>query len=228
MVFALVALLVGREAPGAVAEGSVLPPYGLREPDTVFLRQLRKDPAFCYDRPVGKEGWQEMLLHWLKKRLGKADVSWKAPWLVPVLRVVAVLLLIFLIYKLVRMRYVTPFGRRVREFEADADDPAATHDEVSFHRKLEEAVGAGDYVLAVRVHYLYLLHLLDERGIIHWNRGMTNRACVCEIGDGELRRRFERLSYVFNCVCYGGFPVDAAMYSRFGEEFRRFEEEVGR
>lgn len=229
MIFVLLAggLACGELSGAEPVEGVVLPPYELRAPDTAFLRQFREDPAFCYDRLLVKDEWQNRLWRWLRKRLGKADVSWEAPWLVPALRVVAVLLLIFLIYKLVRMRYVTPFGRRERDFEEDTDDPAATHDEVSFRRKLEAAVEAEDYVLAVRIHYLYLLHLLDEREIIRWNRGMTNRACVYEIGDERLRRRFERLSYIFNCACYGGFAVDAAMYERFGEEFHRFEEEVG-
>lgn len=199
--------------------------YCLRIPEENFLRQFREDPAFQYHVKYVTPTWWDDFKLWLLKHLLRWSWGIESNWLEIVAKVLAALLAAFLIYKLLRTKYVFPFSRKRRSGEGERG-LEGTLDTVSYPEMVKQAVSGGDYVLAVRIHYLYLLQVMDEKGIIRWDAHKTDGAYVYEIRQEGLREGFVRLSHVFNCVCYGEFPVDGSLYHRLAAEFNHFHNEL--
>ena len=81
-----------------------------------------------------------------------------------------------------------------------------------------------DYVLALRIHYWYVLQLLDADGRIHWDACRTNWAYCHELKEEELKAPFLRLTRIFEYVCYGEFQIDNLEYEQLSREFEDFRD----
>ena len=71
-----------------------------------------------------------------------------------------------------------------------------------------------------------LLHLMDEKGMIRWDAHKTNRSYYYELKDKALRDDFEKLAYIFDCVCYGDFEVSASLYGQLEPVFDEFRDKL--
>lgn len=213
-------------APETVAGDSVAA-YHLRAPGEEFLQEFRDNPAFNYTVEQRQPGWWERLKWWILKHLsGNHDVG-NVEWLDWGVKVMAALLIAFLIYKLIRWRHF--FAPRDKEVPLPGGTDLladGTLNSQSYSRLLEEATGKGDYPLAVRIHYWYILWLMDHREWIRLDPHKTNMSYFYELKKEGLRPGFGHLTHVFNCVCYGEFRVDAALYDGLRQEFEAFEKEI--
>lgn len=201
--------------------------YQLRTFSPSFLQQFRKDPLFSYRRQEVNTGWWEQWQQWLDKYVFRSFhlEGWE-DWGNTVLKVSAGILFLFLVYKLIRGKYFFSFVRRKKDFET-GEGPAGPGQKAEFYGPgIQQAVQAGRYALALRLYYGYLLQLMDEKEIIHWERWKTNTSYQQEIRKESLRKAFERLSRIFNCVCYGEFEIDAVLYRQLEQEFKDFQREI--
>mgnify|MGYP002301583305 CR=1 FL=1 len=98
--------------------------------------------------------------------------------------------------------------------------------ELSYRQMLEQAVAENDFKLAIRIRYGGLLHLMDEKGMIRWDAHKTNRSYYYELKDKALRDDFEKLAYIFDCVCYGDFEVSASLYGQLEPVFDEFRDKL--
>ena len=96
----------------------------------------------------------------------------------------------------------------------------------SFVRLLAKAEQEYDYVLAIRVSYSALLQMLDKKEVIRWDVSKTNQHYIYEIKNETWSRHFEEISRIFDCVCYGEFPVDETAYRNIKRYFTEFRKEV--
>ena len=96
----------------------------------------------------------------------------------------------------------------------------------SFVRLLAKAEQENDYVLAIRVSYSALLQMLDKKEVIRWDVSKTNQHYIYEIKNEMWSRHFEEISRIFDCVCYGEFPVDETVYRNIKRYFTEFRKEV--
>ena len=129
----------------------------------------------------------------------------------------------FLLYKLLRSKYV--FAPREKQRSEVLDALAGAHlDGQSYPVLVEKAVARRDYVLALRIHYWYVLQLLDADGRIHWDACRTNWAYCHELKEEELKAPFLRLTRIFEYVCYGEFQIDNLEYERLSREFEDFRD----
>lgn len=221
------------ESSGAHAGGlradSILPDYRLRTPDAGTMESYRDDAAFRYERKESDAPyWLEKFMNWLAGlfKFRSVDAGPVSVWDI-VFKVSAVLLIVFLIYKLVRAKYRLPGGMREKRFlSGEAETPLESVDTVSYPLLLEKAVAMKNYSLAVRVHYLYILYLLDQKGIIKQNKYKTNITYIYEIGNRAIRPVFCELSRIFDYVCYGEFEVSESVFLRVDEEFKAFQKEI--
>ncbi|MBI3244665.1 MAG: DUF4129 domain-containing protein [Chloroflexi bacterium] len=83
-------------------------------------------------------------------------------------------------------------------------------------KRAQTLSASGDYRAAVRYLYLSTLLLLDERGLLRYDRSLTNREYLRSVAHlpevaGVLRDVVE----VFDRVWYGYQPLDDASYSQF-------------
>lgn len=96
------------------------------------------------------------------------------------------------------------------------DDPETAH-EARARAAQSEAVT--DYRAAIRYLYLASLLLLDERGLIHYDRALTNREHLRQLADQpQLVKLLRPVIDIFERVWYGFMPADEALY----QQFRRY------
>ncbi len=84
----------------------------------------------------------------------------------------------------------------------------------------------GDYRTAVRYLYLSTLLLLDERGVLTYDRALTNREYARGLASApHLARLFSSVVDVFDRVWYGEQPLDRATYEDYAEKITELSEQ---
>lgn len=175
--------------------------YELRMPDSSFLEKVRKDKAFDYTESEVKNDsswpwWERFRKLFPSFRWSVSDHT-----LFLLLKIGAVCVLLLAVYWVLRNGIVSPFGRKAKVFGEQEEEGKLPEDvdEASYRSLLEKALEKEDYVLAVRLQFLYLLRWLDEKKLIKWETYKTNADYIRELKNKEQSRRFRQLSYIFDC-----------------------------
>lgn len=230
-------LLIGLFFLHGEANGEILPEsgqeeaeaYQLRIPEEDFFEKFRRDEAFNYHQEVAKwPGWMEDILEWLDKHVFRIHYNGKWDSLDLILKISAVLLVIFLIYRLIRSKIFFVHVRKDKPLEGVEVLVGESLSRDSYAQLVRDAEKKGDFVLAIRIHYWYILYLMDCQALIHWELHKTNRSYCYELKDEWLKKDFERLTWIFDCVCYGEFEVRPDLYAELSGEFDRFREKWGK
>ena len=200
----------------------------VRRPPPEALEPYRTDPAFDYDRaaPERPSLWTRIKA-WLWEHIfGPLGASALRPvWRFAYYGVVAAAMG-FLLLRLLRVdvRGVLRGERKRMRTEDLFEEDLTTAD---FDARIEAAAAAGDYRRAVRLLYLKALRELADRNLVVWRREKTNHAYVDELRHASLRQPFAELTYLFEYIWYGAFPVDEAAFGRMRRAFARFGEHLG-
>lgn len=205
-------------------QDSVFADILVRQPEEQFLQKFREDPAFNYFTVQAEPGFWDRVKWWIWQHL-KLDISFSGDnfWLQLILEGVVLVLIVLLIYLLIRRKYLKHKPRNEMQEVLGLKEQL---DGISYPGLVEQAVVAGNYSLAVRIHYLYILRLLDEKEIIHWDVHRTNLSYYYEIKEEKLREHFGKLMRIFDYVCYGEFQVDKDLYRNLEQEFNDFQKEM--
>ncbi|MFN1834424.1 DUF4129 domain-containing protein [Balneola sp. MJW-20] len=81
-------------------------------------------------------------------------------------------------------------------------------------KEYDKAVKERDFALAVRFLYLMSIQELDERGLLTWKKDKTNHEYLQELSGSENYQSFSRLTYYYDYIEYGEFPVNEESFSR--------------
>lgn len=87
---------------------------------------------------------------------------------------------------------------------------------------------SGDHRTAVRYLYLSSLLLLDERGLLRYDRSLTNREYLQQVHHAELQTHLHPIVDTFDRVWYGHMPLDSdsfAAYQHHVEALRKVRTE---
>ncbi|MFR7875011.1 MAG: DUF4129 domain-containing protein [Butyricimonas paravirosa] len=212
-------------------ESSLFPDssYVLRGPKADFLEKYRKDAAFDYTTNIEDSPsiW-DWIKRWILERLFRIKVSEGSMQTMDIiLKIVLGLFALGIVYLLVRNRDKFLFRRRETDFfPEDSVEYTGEQEADSFVRLLAKAEQENDYVLAIRVSYSALLQMLDKKEVIRWDVSKTNQHYIYEIKNETWSRHFEEISRIFDCVCYGEFPVDETAYRNIKRYFTEFRKEV--
>ena len=91
---------------------------------------------------------------------------------------------------------------------------------------LEDFIGqaerAGNYRLAMRLHYLALLKELSLAEAIIWKKDKTNRQYLQELTQTDWKASFRQLTRIFEHYWYGDHELSATDYEQIAPQFRRF------
>ncbi len=138
--------------------------------------------------------------------------------------VAAVALLLFLIYRITDDGYAfRPGDKKIRPslrpddmaaIEADLPDADLAH-------PLANAITAGDYPLAVRLHYLTILQLLARQGRITWKREKTNGEYLRELPPADWASAVADATRTFEQVWYGETRLSETAYRSVDNSFRQ-------
>jgi hypothetical protein len=188
--------------------------------DLAVLRDILTRPEFQWETP--QPNWLEKLLQqlqewfweWLNRLFGGRQIVIANSPLIYVIAGTIVVVLALVIGFFLRGL----LANLVSETAAPAD-PRAADEDLSAEAALQKAQalsGAGDYRTAVRYLYLSALLLLEERGLLRYNRTLTNREYLRSVSHlPELSAILRDVVEVFDQVWYGYHPLDEGAYMRY-------------
>ncbi len=101
--------------------------------------------------------------------------------------------------------------------ETELDPVVGAGDEnltsASAMKRAQELSSGGDYRSAVRYLYLSALFLLEERGLLRYDRSLTNREYLRSVAHlPRLAKLLSQVVEIFDRVWYGYQPLDEATY----------------
>ena len=117
-------------------------------------------------------------------------------------------------------KYKTPEAEKLISDEEDLIE------EGEFEKLLKRAVQNGNFRLATRYYYLWLLQQLSEKKYIEYHKEKTNTEYLFELEDKNLRSGFSYLSYIYSYVWYGEFLVDAARFDGIAKKYKSFMNQI--
>jgi len=95
---------------------------------------------------------------------------------------------------------------------------------LDYGKAIARAVAAGDFRLAIRLHYLSTLKDLSDRGLINYTQERTNSEYLQQMASTPHYRSFFRITRDFEYSWYGGFRITDETYARVQNEFADFKQ----
>jgi hypothetical protein len=113
---------------------------------------------------------------------------------------------------------------RQRSLPAGANDEADPETSVEARERAGASQQAQDYREAIRYLYLGTLLLLDERGLIHYDKTLTNREHLRQVADKPIITDALRpVVNTFERVWYGFAPVNETLYNEFQQDVDKLQ-----
>ena len=94
-------------------------------------------------------------------------------------------------------------------------------EQIDFENLISKALKEQNYRLATRYLYLKSLKSLANKQVIEWHYEKTNSDYLNEIKDSQLKTLFKRVSYIYDYVWYGEFPIDEESYNKNKADFNQ-------
>lgn len=98
--------------------------------------------------------------------------------------------------------------------------------EINFDKLISDAISNKDYRLATRYLYLSSLKNLTNNDIIEWHYDKTNSDYIKEIKDNSVKTLFKRISYIYDYVWYGEFPIDEDGFKTNTSDFNKLKKAI--
>ncbi|MFD0989763.1 hypothetical protein ACFQ1R_06625 [Mariniflexile jejuense] len=93
--------------------------------------------------------------------------------------------------------------------------------DINFDTLITDALKENNYRLATRYLYLKSLKLLTNKNSIEWHYDKTNSDYINEIKDENTKSAFKRISYIYDYVWYGEFPIDEIVFEKNKSDFEK-------
>ena len=209
------------------------PKVEIRHFDPAKLDRFRNDPRFQYrrdtpkppkKRPKRKEKREKQVNH----RVYHSPID-----LSGIGKVILWILIIgggvFLISQVLKVRFRKLLKKK--SDEAEVVYVGELEDEVDirsmeFESLLDRAIREQRFRYAVRLLYLQSLRQLTERGLISWRQEKTNHQYLRELGNAFIRPKFSEVTFLFEYIWYGEFPVDKDHFNAARASFIQLEQAI--
>jgi hypothetical protein len=188
----------------------------------VPLREILSRPEFQWQEagpdPIAEFlNWLwNKLLELLGKRDGPIEINLSPLYF---LAVIALTVVLYLVLRTV----FRDFLNEVRVADENTGEELLTA-EAAF-TKAQNLSRGGDYRTAVRFLYLSSLLLLDERGLLRYDRSKTNREYLRSVSSSpELQQPLSEVIEVFDDVWYGYHQVDEEKFKHYSDRVEELKE----
>lgn len=88
---------------------------------------------------------------------------------------------------------------------------------------ISTAVQNQDFRLAVRYYYLFLLKLLHQKGIIHYEFQKTNAEYLAEIEKLDFKEALKRTMRIYDFMWYGSFSINKQEFESAELSFKKLQ-----
>lgn len=130
---------------------------------------------------------------------------------------------VFIIIKIIGSDQI--FTKKSKETNFTYDLTENIH-EIDYDTELARLIGAEKYRDAVRLLYLRCLKQLSDADIITWQPNKTNYNYLTEIRDTSLKNDFSVLTFQFDHIWYGDFPIDEYHFTPINQSFKKFKQQI--
>jgi hypothetical protein len=159
---------------------------------------------------------------WLNDLFGRSfDISVDQNWLT----LIATVLLALVFYFVFRTLFID-FSREARLHSEGSEENEPLTSETAFE-KAQRLSRGGDYRSAVRYLYLSALLIMDERGVLRYDRSKTNREYLRSVaGATELAEPLGEVIEVFDNVWYGYHSLDEDSFQHYSNRVGELKEKA--
>ncbi len=188
-------------------------------------QKLTNDPAFQYEEQK-EEIKQEEDSAWLRffESLFKFLGSFAGKALI--IGLVA-LLVIYIIFRVFQLKGNIFFAKKDKKISnADQDELSDHFIPESWEQVIQNAAAAGNYRLAVRHCYRYLLSMLQDKEVIRYQTAKTNYQYAYELTGTNLYQPFMQLTRGYEYVWYGGFPIGKERFEAYYEQITGIKKDL--
>ena len=192
--------------------------------DVIPLRQIFARPEFQWEQsePLVMPDWLDRIFSWLE-RLTNRIVNATLPYGRIPLIVTAVL--VFLLSLFFISRGLSRSLVREAQLEAEGSESDELLTSRGAFKRAENLSTQGDYRNAIRYLYLSSLLVLDEQGVMRYDRSRTNREYLRSVSSRpELANPLRDVIEVFDRVWYGYEAVDENTYKSYVEHVEELRE----
>lgn len=193
------------------------------------LREFKQDPDYNYSEATAEDHWWSRFKRYLRLQwqrfLDWMFGDYEAPLLLAIFLDVLPylligLLIVLLLYLFAKMdpgNYLFGTPSRGELHFSEEEKIIKTRD---IQKLIEKAVAAGNYRLAIRYHFLYVLQQLSRQELVIYDAAKTDEEYLQEIKDPELQGHFKKLNRIYDFVWYGNFATTSSDYEKIRKEFR--------
>ena len=194
------------------------------------LRNKYNDDDFVYEYDTNKSGWWTRFKQWLNDLFKKwfnvknsEDAANMTDWMLKIAAVFIFLLVAYFIFKAVMNEEgYWVFGKSSDKSVIPITDIESNLTISDFDQLTKAAENSGEYRLAIRFYYLWLLKRLSHAEIIEYDVEKTNSDYYNEIASENTKKQFSYTSYLYNYIWYGEFKVDNVTYEKAKTAFVKF------
>lgn len=195
--------------------------YNERTFDQEQIDEWKNDSDYNYDKvePPYEKGW-----------LIKAIEAFFEFFSTTVGQVLSIIVIIALILGLFYFISKSDAGfirnkKDVESIEINFEEHIETIDYVS---KIEEALQAGNFRIAVRFLYLDLLKIMSKKNLIKWEVDKTNHEYLREMRNHSLEKDFSRTTFLYEYSWYGDFVISEDTYRNMEPVFKKLNTEINK
>lgn len=184
-------------------------PVATRSVDAQRLTDIRNDDAYWYaNREIPKE----------KPKPQERPAETPA-WVTTVIWTLIIALAVGLIFWFLKSSDIKLFRSKSRKVTSEDSLPEEDINKINFERALRTALAAGDFRLAVRLHYLQVLKLLADRNLIAYAPDKTNSQYLFQLMDAPFYKAFFGVTRSFDYIWYGKFGIGQEQYRAVEQQF---------
>jgi hypothetical protein len=184
--------------------------------DSAVYRKLKAQKKFNYYRSTNEtnllQKWKDDIYRWLRKHLKMKLTDKQFD------RIMLFVLMLVLVSSVVFLYFYKPslfyFNRKQKWKHFLEEENIEGHD---FDYLIRQALEKGEYAEAIRLNYLKVLKLLNERELISFNPYKTVNEYVYELKRIDLKSDFKNLSRQFVYYRYGKRKASMEAFERFRE-----------
>jgi len=199
--------------------------------DNQTIQKYKEQKEFQYgeDEPKGLSWWDRFWKNfwaWINRMFGQRETASSVPSLwAEIIKygivLIFIVLVVFIIFKLAGVDFKW-FTGKSKAIEVPYDESLENIHEISFEDEISNTLQMGNYRLAVRLLYLQTLKHLSDREVIDWLPNKTNSAYVKEMQGENGQDAFANLTYQFEYIWYGDFPIDKTTFAQIQQSFQQF------
>jgi len=195
----------------------------VRKPSESSIAEFKSAKEFIYDE-AQSQNWWDAFWTWvgskLSRLMGSKAIGFFQKYLGYLIILAAVIIVILVLNKS-KLRGLFYFSKenKVSGFKEIKEDI----NEIHFDNLITEAISKSDYRIAVRLYYLKTLKLLSDKKLIDWKINKTNKNYIKEINEEELKKPFEKLTFLFEWIWYGDLPVAESFFEETKNNFMDFQ-----